>query len=210
MNNSCVILDNKKKVRTYSYQEYIDLMDQYVRLDITSGADQGREKLEATKLNFIRMKRWNKTIVLPEDLLSVIQQLPQKQCWTIITEAWCGDGGQIIPALAKIAEHSNDNIRLQLVFRDDNPELITNYLTNGSKAIPKLFARTFSQDELFTWGPRPAGAIQIMTSWKENPGTRTKEAVMMELHAWYAKNQQQDVFSEIKELLTSGSGNQPV
>ncbi len=44
---------------------------------------------------------------------------------------------------------------LRIIFRDDNPELMNRYLTNGSKSIPKLIAFDKANSELFTWGRDP-------------------------------------------------------
>jgi hypothetical protein len=201
MSVTCTLIADQKKIKTYSYDEYMSLMESYSKLDVTSGNDQSSEKINYTKINLTRMKRWNKTIVLTPELINQIKEIKSPQCWTVITEAWCGDGAQNIPALAKIAQESEGKINLQLVFRDDNPTFMNQYLTNGGQAIPKLIARDDSGKDLFCWGPRPEHAINIMRNWKANPMNITKSEIEVTLHAWYAQNKQHDLMREIRDLL---------
>jgi hypothetical protein len=203
MSVTCTLISDQKKIKTYSYDEYMSLMESYSKLDVTSGNDQSPEKINFTKINLTRMKRWNKTIVLDPVLIKLIQNLKGQQCWTVITEAWCGDGAQNIPALAKIAEASEGKINFQLVFRDDNPQFMNQYLTNGGQAIPKLIARDGSGTDLFCWGPRPAHAISIMRNWKANPMNIPKSEIEVTLHIWYAQNKQQDLMMEIRDLVAA-------
>ncbi|MCC7455107.1 MAG: thioredoxin family protein [Crocinitomix sp.] len=203
MSVTCTLISDQKKIKTYSYDEYMSLMESYSTHEVTSGNDQSLEKINFTKINLTRMKRWNKTIVLDPQLIILIQNLKDPQCWTVITEAWCGDGAQNIPVLAKIAEVSEGKINFQLVFRDDNPQFMNQYLTNGGKAIPKLIARDTSEKDLFCWGPRPEAAVSIMHNWKVNPMNITKSEIEVTLHAWYAQNKQHDLMLEILNLMAA-------
>lgn len=203
MESRCTVVCHDKKIRTYNYREYMDLMNEFVSSGATSGKDQSAEKNEATKMNLVRMNRWNKTIVIPDFLQKYLDNMNHTQCWTVISEAWCGDSAQIIPAMAKIAEASKGKIQLQVVFRDDNPELMEEHLTDGNKAIPKLFSRDLNGKNLFEWGPRPSGAVTLMSEWKKNPAGRTKADVLEQLHIWYAKNKQLEVMQELYHLLSS-------
>lgn len=198
---NCNLTSDQKKIRTYSYEEYVTLMETYSRLEVTSGNEQSEDKINTTKLNFVRMTRLNKTIVLDEKLLEVLNDLSDCQCWTVITEAWCGDSAQNIPTIAKIAEASHGKINLQLVFRDDNLSFMNQYLTNGGQAIPKLIARDNSGNDLFYWGPRPAAATSLMRNWKENPKGITKNEISIKLHTWYHQNGQHDLMDEIRMSL---------
>jgi len=207
METGCTVICQDKKIRTYNYSEYMDLMNHFVSSGTTSGKEQSAEKNEATKMNLVRMNRWNKTIVIPDFFQKFLNVIKEPQCWTVLTEAWCGDSAQVVPALAKIAEMSEGKINLQFVFRDDNPELMDEHLTDGNKAIPKLFARDLSGKTLFEWGPRPAGAVAIMSEWKKNPEGRTKAQALEQLHIWYSKNKQLEVLQELYHLLSTFSAH---
>src|SRR5258708_38830316 len=81
----------------------------------------------------------------------------RRQSWLVLTEGWCGDAAQSLPVMQALAQ-LNPLIRLRTLLRDENLELMDQYLTNGvSRSIPKLFAMdTYSLTVLFTWSPRPA------------------------------------------------------
>ena len=80
----------------------------------------------------------------------------------IITEPWCGDAAQIVPALARIAELS-DQIEAEIVLRDENEELMSRHLTNGAKAIPvAVIIDAETNEVLGQWGPRPTVAQQMV------------------------------------------------
>ena len=59
------------------------------------------------------------------------------------------------------------HIPMHLVLRDEHPELIERYHTNGAHAIPKLvmFDRE-TGEELAVWGPRPEPAQTMVLSAK--------------------------------------------
>ncbi|MCR2823429.1 thioredoxin family protein [Lederbergia panacisoli] len=71
----------------------------------------------------------------------------------VITEDWCGDAMLNVPILLKIAEKSGLEVRMLL--RDQNLELIDQYLTNGtSRAIPIFIFIDKNGNERAVWGPR--------------------------------------------------------
>lgn len=201
MYNTCGLIKEEVKMRTYSFKEYFELMESFAKLGLTSGNENTEERVQNTKINFVRMKRWMKTFEIDDSLKEEIKNIKSPICWTVITEAWCGDSAQIIPAMAKIAESSEGKIKLQFIFRDDNPEFINKYLTNGGKAIPKLIARNLDAHDIYVWGPRPATPTNIMTQWKNNPQGKTKDDIMKIIHLWYASNQQKEVISELTQLI---------
>ena len=66
-----------------------------------------------------------------------MSQLKDNFTLLVLAEGWCGDAAQILPVINKIAEYSS-LIDLKVVCRDENPELMDQFLTNGSKSIPKV------------------------------------------------------------------------
>src|SRR5690606_26832149 len=99
----------------------------------TSGADQSKELADYTKLNFQRMKRLNKTIELSEELKGAISKCEQPMIWLVLTEAWCGDAAQNIPLIHQIAQ-LKECVSLQLLFRDENLDVMDQFLTNGGRS----------------------------------------------------------------------------
>jgi hypothetical protein len=187
----------------FSYPQFVEFTEQLVQENRTTGANQSEEYLAYTRICLQRMIRWNKTSKVSEELALLIPQVDQPQVWLLITEAWCGDGAQSIPHLAKLAD-LNPNITLKIVLRDEHPDLIDAYLTNGNRSIPKLVAMTADlQQELFTWGPKPKYLLDLHAAFKQNSEGRSYSDFLDEVHLWYAKNKQKELESEIYPLISS-------
>lgn len=71
----------------------------------------------------------------------------------VLTEDWCGDAMVNNPILMKIAEAAGIEVRFLL--RDENLELMDQYLTNGkSRAIPIYIFLDREGKEYAVWGSR--------------------------------------------------------
>ena len=187
----------------FSYSQFVEFTEQLVLENRTSGANQSEDYLSYTRMCLQRMVRWNKTSKVSEELKQLLLQVNQSQVWLIITEAWCGDGAQSIPYLAKLAD-LNPLIMLKIVLRDEHPDLMDAYLTNGARSIPKLVAMTADlQVELFTWGPKPKYLRDRHAAFKQNSEGLTYPEFLEEIHLWYAKNKHKDLESEIYPLISS-------
>ncbi|MCR9183175.1 MAG: thioredoxin family protein [Flavobacteriaceae bacterium] len=166
-----------------SYDAYFKQMSLFSEEERTSGSDQSDVLIDFTALNYKRMKRLDKSIVLNETHKRKIKKLDKKITWLVITEAWCGDAAQVIPVLNKIAE-ATDNIDLKLVYRDENEALMDAFLTNGARSIPKLIALNEKNEVLYTWGPRPSEATKMVVDFKSVNGNLTPE-FKIDLQKWY-------------------------
>ena len=92
-----------------------------------------------------------------DDLQDAVESLDAPQLWMVLTEPWCGDSAFLLPIIAEAAAHS-DQVTLRILPRDENLDIMDQYLTGGSRSIPKLVAFSSDGDEQFAWGPRPATA----------------------------------------------------
>lgn len=112
------------------------------------------------KVNREEMQRIYDQFELPDD--PRLQQLKEKNLKVIvITEDWCGDAMMNIPVLLKIAEETNMDVRMSL--RDDNLELIDQYLTNGkSRSIPIFVFLDEDYHQYSVWGPRAQEVQQFV------------------------------------------------
>lgn len=187
------------KTQSFTYEEFMALCQKLAAENRTTGNNQSEEYLNFSKLNLSRMNRLNKTLKLKETIIEQVKKSP-KQHWLVITEAWCGDSAQNLPYLAKMAEVSEGNIQLEIILRDENPLWIDDYLTNGGRSIPKLISFDESQNELFTWGPRPISAQKMMNLWRKNQDKSFHE-FEKELHLWYTNNKGEELTIEISQLL---------
>jgi hypothetical protein len=183
------------------YKTFFNWVEELVSIGKTSGLKQSQQLSEFTALNYKRMERLNRTVQLNANLLAITTELEQAQKWILITEAWCGDSAQNLPLISKIAESNPEMIQLQIILRDENADLMEKYNTNGSKSIPKLIAFDTEGKELFTWGPRPSFAQQMMIDWKANKASKSYDEFEKELHTWYAKDKSQSLQNEFYELL---------
>jgi hypothetical protein len=78
----------------------------------------------------------------------------------VLTEDWCGDAMINNAILMKLAMMSE--VGLSFVLRDQNLELMDQYLTNGtSRAIPIFVFIDVEGNEIGVWGPRAQG-VQAM------------------------------------------------
>ena len=154
---------------------------------------------EYINLNQRRMHRVEKTYLPSAEMITQVKNLKDKIYWLILTEHWCGDASQILPALYAIAELSEGKIEMKLVYRDQNDELMNAYLTNGTRSIPKLIQLDEHFNVTGIWGPRPTVAQKMVKELKSNPATAATYA--NELHLWYAKNKQQELEKEVAQLL---------
>jgi hypothetical protein len=185
----------------YTYEEYRDMIDALLEEEKTTGDNHSDDMVHYTKMNVQRMSRWDRRAELNDSLVDKLDNLDKKWIWLVITEAWCGDAAQNIPALVKMVEET-DHIDIRFILRDQNLEIMDEYLTNGGRSIPKLIcldAETL--EEVGTWGPRPKLAQQKAMEWKEDESI-SKEEWAKNLHKWYAKNRNQELQEEFEQLLS--------
>ncbi len=184
-----------------SYGEYIALVEKLVEEKKTTGPNQSEFYVDLTKLNLQRMRRISKTTQLNEKLLAALDESNQKD-WILITEAWCGDAAQSVPVIDLMAQHNSD-INLRIVLRDEFPQLIDEVLTNGGRSIPKLVAFDDQGELSFIWGPRPAPAQELVTSYKNMPEPKkTYVEFSVDVQKWYGADATRTIQEEIGNLLT--------
>ena len=190
------------QVGLYTYESYLKQFNQWVHQGQTSSKDTSSALVEFTKLNWARTQRLQKTILLNREIKNAAEKIDHVYTWMIITEAWCGDSAQNLPVIAEIAKVNPEKIKLYIVLRDENPELISKYLTEGARAISKLIVTDDTLGkEVFSWGPRPKPAQEILKEWKRNPAGKSWQDFEKELHSWYAKDKTNTIQSEFNELL---------
>lgn len=205
MNATHTVFTPENIRQTYTYEAYLALMDQVVAEKRTTGPDQSPELAEYTRLNQYRMHRLDKTVKLDLGLQQLAYQIATPQTWYVLTEAWCGDAAQNLPVIAKVAA-LNPQITLRLLLRDEHPEIMNAYLTNGGKSIPKLIALDADGHDLFTWGPRPQALLEIVLEYKKKPNVPYAE--MLEVaQRWYNADKTESVQRELAERLKGGKSN---
>jgi hypothetical protein len=183
----------------YSYASYRSTIDSLLAENKTTGSNHADDMLQHTRMNVQRMKRLDKTAQLQSDLLAHIAELPQAQTWLVISEAWCGDAAQNLPYLQLMAAAS-EKIELKIVLRDENLELMDQFLTAGGRSIPKLILLNADTNEVLgDWGPRPAAAQTLYLNLKAQQLPYMEAST--HLHKWYADNKGLDLQAELLSML---------
>ena len=181
------------------YDAYLQLSALLVKEERTSGPNQSEAYVYYTKLNVQRMKRLNKTIEVPAKVIELLKEKAANWTWVILTEPWCGDAAQCVPVIEKLAL-SASNIQTLYLLRDEHPEVMDAYLTNGGRSIPKLICLDKTGKELFTWGPRPAVIQEVMNRLKAE-GITEIATIVEQIQKAYNEDKQAGIYNEFECLL---------
>ena len=101
-----------------------------------------------------------------------------------------------MPVVARLAD-AVPELELRVLRRDEHPEVMDRYLTNGSRSIPVVIALTEDFAELGHWGPRPSE----LQSWVlANRQTIPKSELYPQVRRWYARDRGE---STLREVLTA-------
>ena len=183
-----------------SYSEYRAMIDALLAERKTTGVNHSESYLKHTEMNVRRMNRLDKRPEILPEAVSALKSIEKPMLWLVITEAWCGDAAQIIPIVERMANES-PNVITRYILRDEHPEIMENFLTDGGKAIPIIVALyPYSGEALGHWGPRPKEAQEMMVDWKLK-GNEPYEAFSERLHSWYAKDKTVQTQVEFKESI---------
>ena len=185
-----------------SYIEYKELILSLLKKSKSTGLNQNDNLLNFTKLNNVRMKRLDKQTKLSQIAEKKALSIQKDFTWLVLTESWCGDAAQTLPLINKFAE-ATKRINLKVVLRDDNDELMNQFLTNGSKSIPKLIVIENNTNKVIgTWGPRSKFATKMVNDYKEKYGNLSAE-FKKELQQWYNSDKGVNIENEMVELIES-------
>jgi Thioredoxin len=116
----------------------------------------------------------------------------------VIAEDWCGDASNTVPVVAKLVE-SIPGLELRVIQRDANPEVMDQYLTNGSRSIPIVIALNDDYQEIGHWGPRPT---ELQAWVMANRLTMPKTELYPLVRKWYARDRGETTLREV--LQTAG------
>ncbi|PWJ44365.1 thioredoxin family protein [Sediminitomix flava] len=178
-----------------TYDSFHKMIAELLAEGKTTGENHSEAMIHYTVMNQKRMLRHDKNLKFSDEVKELFANYDRKVLWVVLTEAWCGDAAHTVPVMAKLAELS-ENIELQILLRDENLELMDEYLTNGGRSIPKLIAfDAETKEEIGNWGPRP---VELQESYmqmraEEKPFEEIKEV----LQKWYNKDKGQTTIQEI-------------
>jgi len=150
-----------------SYDEYRTDWNRQLDDEPPKGADPSERRMyHYLNYNWERQAQVHEAYTPSQDLQSAVEAIDAPQLWMVLTEPWCGDSAFLLPVIAEAAA-LNDQVILRILPRDENLDIMDQYLTGGSRSIPKLVAFSETGDELFTWGPRPESSAQLYRQLKQ-------------------------------------------
>ena len=186
--------------KAYSYQSYKELILNLLSENKATGNSSSENLITHAKLNLENMELKEKTTFIGIELKYELNKLRRPMIFLIIGEAWCGDVAQNLPVIYLISQ-LNKNIELKILLRDENPEVMSQFLTNGARAIPVcIMLDRLTLNVIGKWGPRPAPAQSIMMEFKKNPEF-SRDEVIKRISNWYNEDMSETIQNEFLELL---------
>ncbi|MDQ3021483.1 MAG: thioredoxin family protein [Bacteroidota bacterium] len=197
MNN---VITSELISKAYSYNSYKTLIKDLLLENKTTGKNQSEKNIYFTRLNVQRTKRIEKTTVINEELEKEVKAINHRLIFLVIAEAWCGDVAQNLPVINRIAE-LNSFLELKIILRDENENVMNEFLTNGGKAIPVCIIINPDNFEVTgRWGPRPAPAQEMTMEYKKTKAISHDE-LTKNIQLWYLKDKTQTIQNEFLIIL---------
>ncbi len=170
--------------------------------------DQPRSGLDRTQRRYLFYARYNKdrservrqAYHMSDDLRIRLEAIKEPQHWMVLTEDWCADSAFCLPVIVAAAQVSHA-IELRILRRDENLDIMDQYLTGTSRSIPKLVAFSAAGTELFRWGPRPEQA-RLLREGLLADGVSGGD-VSKRLIEWYEEGGWSQVDTELLALVTA-------
>ncbi|MDG1039864.1 MAG: thioredoxin family protein [Polaribacter sp.] len=185
--------------KSVSYQTYRKKVSDLLNEGKSTGPNQTDDLLNYSNLNDARMNRLDKKTTLTDETVSTLKNTRKNQTWLLITEGWCGDAAQIMPVINKMSVET-DKVDFRVVLRDENEDLMNQFLTNGSKSIPKLVVLDEHKEVISSWGPRPSVATKMVHDYKEKHGGLDAD-FKRDLQVWYNKDKGKNIQDDLVAFL---------
>ncbi len=148
------------------------------------------DQMGTNKEKFLEFLRGVK--IRPEDR-EALKKLGKKLNVLVITEDWCGDALYNVPVLGKLVE-GNPNVEVRVFLRDKNPDLMDQYLNQGTyRSIPVFAFFDENMNEIARFIERPPKVTEVI----EKKMLEVRRALRSEhLEEW-----RQAVVDEVRGLL---------
>jgi hypothetical protein len=114
-----------------------------------------------------------------------------------IVEDWCGDASNTVPILARLGDEA-ECLEMRVIRRDEHPEVMDRYLTNGTRSIPIVIVLDEELRELGHWGPRPA---ELQAWVVANKSRIPRRELYLHVRRWYAQDGGETMLREVLALL---------
>lgn len=113
------------------------------------------------------LKVYNSVSVSDEEKATLRTLQHKKIKAIVLTADWCGDAMVNVPIFLRLAQEAL--IETRFLIRDENLELMDQYLTNGTaRSIPIFIFIDEDGNEIGKWGPRSPKAQEVADALKAN------------------------------------------
>ncbi|HEU4699098.1 MAG TPA: thioredoxin family protein [Gemmatimonadales bacterium] len=119
----------------------------------------------------------------------------------VLAEDWCGDAANTVPVVAKLAL-ATPKVELRILKRDEHPEVMDRYLTNGARSIPIVIALDPAFRALGHWGPRPT---ELQAWVMASKATIPKSELYPQIRRWYARDRGATTVREVLDMAGGGA-----
>ncbi|WP_258000427.1 thioredoxin family protein [Bacillus sp. Marseille-P3661] len=152
------------------------------------------EYVEKMMVNRSELEGIYNKLELNSDDVQYFSKLKDKKLRIItLTADWCGDAALCVPVMQRLAEIAMFETRF--LIRDENLELMDQYLTNGTaRSIPIFIIIDEDGLELAVWGPRSPEVQQIVTEMRSKLPTQDAPDFLVK---------QKEMFASFKKLITT-------
>jgi Thioredoxin len=135
---------------------------------------------------------------VPEPLVRRVRALSRRSHLLVLSEDWCGDAVNTVPAIARLALLSPETLDLRVLARDQNLDLMDAHLTGTSRSIPVVIVLDDDYVERGWWGPRP----RELQAWVMGAGKALDKAERYrEIRRWYARDRAVSTLEEVVALI---------
>lgn len=118
-----------------------------------------------------------------------------------LSEDWCGDAVNLLPALGALADAAA-NLEMRILPRDQNLDLMDAHLTAGARSIPVVLVLDEHFRERGWWGPRP----RELQEWVRATGrAMPSDERYRHLRTWYARDRGLTTQREIVEIVEAAA-----
>ena len=152
------------------------------------------EYVENMQVNRLELEEIYQNVTFESSDVTYFTQLRDKNLQVItLTADWCGDAALCVPIMQRIAELIS--IELRFLIRDENLDLMDQYLTNGTaRSIPIFIITNELGKELAVWGPRSPEVQKWVTEQRANLPTQD---------ALDFQEKQKDMYAAFKRRITT-------
>lgn len=189
-----------------TYAAYFELLEELLKQGKTTGEHQIPERTDVAPLNLARMKRLKQKVTAVPEVIDALKSVSAHYQFLFIVEGWCGDAAQVVPVLENVVQTMGWESRY--ILRDEFPEVMDMFLTNGTRSIPVVVALDANLNVVGShWGPRPAVLQDLVNHWKVQ---MSKEDWHKELHSWYAVDKGEQMQKDFTSWMLSLQLSEPV